>query len=202
MRALGREKFSTISLVWADGGYGGRLVTWAKRVLGLVVTVVKRNDDLGGFVVPPRRWVVERTFAWLSRYRRLVRIYERKSGQHKAMIWWATVHQMTRRLTRELAGRPLSSRWSNPPPLPDLVQSRPVRQGPGTPGRSALAGLERERAGRHPRDRERQQLPRSTVPMVPPGLHQRDRATPRSSGRAEYRRAVKSRLTRSAGRRA
>jgi transposase len=125
--ALLREKFSTITLVWADGGYADRLVTWAGQVLGLAVTIVKRTYDISGFVVLPRRWVVERTFAWLTRYRRLVRIYERKPEHHEAMIWWATVHQMTRRLTRELAGRPPPSRWSDPPPLPDL--SSPDRRG-------------------------------------------------------------------------
>ncbi|QKG24278.1 hypothetical protein ACTIVE_5921 [Actinomadura verrucosospora] len=125
--ALLREKFSTIALVWADGGYAGRLVTWAKQVLGLAVTIVKRNDDIRGFVVLPRRWVAERTFAWLTRYRRLVRIYERKPEHHEAMIWWATVHQMTRRLTRELAGQPPAGRWADPPPLPEL--SSPDRRG-------------------------------------------------------------------------
>ena len=121
--ALLRERFSTIGLVWADGGYAGRLVTWARQVLGLAVTIVKRSDDLRGFVVLPRRWVVERTFAWLARYRRLVRIYERKPEHHEALIWWATVHQMTRRLTRELAGLPPPGRWSDPPPLPVLSSS-------------------------------------------------------------------------------
>ncbi|UBU18761.1 IS5 family transposase [Nonomuraea gerenzanensis] len=125
--ALLREKFSTIGLVWADGGYAGRLQVWARQVLGLAVTIVKRSDDLRGFVVLPRRWVVERTFAWLVRYRRLARIYERKPAHHEAMIWWATVHQMTRRLTRELAGLPSPSRWSGPPPLP--VLSSPDRRG-------------------------------------------------------------------------
>jgi transposase len=124
--ALLREKFSTIALVWADGGYAGRLVTWAKQVLGLAVTIVKRNDDIRGFVLLPRRWVVERTFAWLARYRRLVRIYERKPEHHEAMIWWATVHQMTRRLTRELAGQPPYGRWGDPP-LPALTS--PDRRG-------------------------------------------------------------------------
>lgn len=122
-----REKFSTITLVWADGGYAGRLVIWAKQVLGLAVTIVKRSDDTRGFVVLPRRWVVERTFGWLSRYRRLVRIYERKPEHHEALIWWATVHQMTRRLTRELAGQPPYGRWSDPPPLPELTS--PDRRG-------------------------------------------------------------------------
>jgi transposase len=95
-----REKFSTISLVWADGGYAGRLVVWANSVLALTVSIVKRSHDTRGFVVLPRRWVVERSFAWLTRYRRLVRVYERDPGHHEAMIWWATVHHMTRRLTR------------------------------------------------------------------------------------------------------
>ncbi|MEU8151958.1 transposase [Nonomuraea sp. NPDC048901] len=122
-----REKFSTIALVWADGGYAGRLLAWARDVLHLTVTIVKRSDDLRGFVVLPRRWVAERTFAWLTRCRRLVRIYERKPEHHEAMIWWATVHQMTRRLTRELAGQPPHGRWSEPPPLPEL--SSPDRRG-------------------------------------------------------------------------
>ncbi|WP_431934143.1 transposase [Nonomuraea jabiensis] len=125
--ALLRDKFSTVRLVWADGGYAGRLQVWARQVLGLAVTIVKRGDDLHGFVVLPRRWVVERTFAWLVRYRRLVRIHEREPEHHEAMIWWATVHQMTRRLTRELAGLPPSSRWSDPAPLP--VLSSPDRRG-------------------------------------------------------------------------
>ena len=60
--ALLRERFSTITLVWADGGYAGRLVAWAAAVLALTVTVVKRSDKLSGFVVLPRRWVVERSF--------------------------------------------------------------------------------------------------------------------------------------------
>jgi transposase len=60
--ALLRERFSTITLVWADGGYAGRLVAWAAAVLAVTVTVVKRSDNLRGFVVLPRRWVVERSF--------------------------------------------------------------------------------------------------------------------------------------------
>jgi transposase len=73
--ALLRERFSTISLVWADGGYAGRLVSWARQVLALTLTIVKRSEDTTGFIVLPRRWVVERTFGWLLRYRRLVRDY-------------------------------------------------------------------------------------------------------------------------------
>jgi transposase len=64
-----RGRFSTVSLVWADGGYAGRLVIWARKVLALTVEVVKRTDDVKGFAVLPRRWVVERT---LCAARRLV----------------------------------------------------------------------------------------------------------------------------------
>jgi transposase len=90
-----RERFSTISLVWADGGYAGRLLSWAHTVLALTVTIVKRSDDTTGFVVLPRRWVVERTFGWLLRYRRLVRDYERVPQHHEAMVLWAAVTIMT-----------------------------------------------------------------------------------------------------------
>jgi transposase len=112
--ALLREHFSTITLVWADGGYAGRLVAWARAVLRLTITIVKRSDDTKGFVVLPRRWVVERTFGWLVRHRRLVRDYERRPEHHEAMVWWATVTIMTRRLTRELSGNPPQPRWGQP----------------------------------------------------------------------------------------
>ncbi|MER8062595.1 MULTISPECIES: transposase [unclassified Streptomyces] len=56
-----RARFRKITLVWADGGYTGRLVTWAKEKLQLTLEIVKRSDGMSGFVVLPRRWVVERT---------------------------------------------------------------------------------------------------------------------------------------------
>lgn len=109
-----RERFSTISLVWADGGYAGRLVTWASQVLALTLSIVKRSDDTTGFVVLPRRWVVERTFGWLLRYRRLVRDYERRPEHHEAMVLWATVTIMTRQLARTTSGAPPHPRWGRP----------------------------------------------------------------------------------------
>jgi transposase len=112
--ALLRERFSTITLVWADGGYAGRLVSWAYQVLALTVTIVKRSDDTTGFVVLPRRWVVERTFGWLLRHRRLVRDYERRPEHHEAMVLWATVAIMTRQLARTTAGAPPHPRWGRP----------------------------------------------------------------------------------------
>jgi transposase len=112
--ALLRERFSTITLVWADGGYAGRLVSWAYQVLALTVTIVKRSEDTTGFVVLPRRWVVERTFGWLLRHRRLVRDYERRPEHHEAMVLWATVAIMTRQLARKTAGAPPDPRWGRP----------------------------------------------------------------------------------------
>lgn len=123
--ALLRERFSTITLVWADGGYAGRLIRWAKSALHLTVTVIKRSDDTTGFVVLPRRWVVERTFGWLLRHRRLVRDYERRPEHHEAMVLWATVSIMTRQLTRDLAGEPAPARWGRPreSPSPPAAQA-------------------------------------------------------------------------------
>lgn len=91
-------RFSTIGLVWADGGYAGRLLIWARQVLALRVTVVKRSDEQTGFAVLPRRWVVERTFAWISKHRRCVRDYETLPEQHEAMIYIAMIMTMSRRL--------------------------------------------------------------------------------------------------------
>ncbi|MFI5775477.1 IS5 family transposase [Streptomyces sp. NPDC051658] len=93
-----RERFPTITKLWADGGYTGTLITWALAVLHLVVTVIKRSDDTSGFVVLPRRWVVERTFGWLMRSRRLARDYERRPDSSEAMILWSMTMLMTRRL--------------------------------------------------------------------------------------------------------
>jgi transposase len=101
-RLLGalRARFATITLVWADGGYAGRLVTWALQVLALTVQVVKRSDDAKGFVVLPRRWVVERTFGWITKHRRCVRDYETLPQHHEAMVHLAMIRTMTRRLAR------------------------------------------------------------------------------------------------------
>jgi transposase len=122
--ALLRERFSTITLVWADGGYAGRLVNWATQELALTITIVKRSEDTTGFAVLPRRWVVERTFGWLMRYRRLVRDYERRPEHHEAMVLWATVTIMTRQLARTTTGAPPHPRWGSPRP----VASAPEQQ--------------------------------------------------------------------------
>jgi transposase len=101
--ALLRERFSTISLVWADGGYAGRLVVWAAKTLRLAIAVVKRTEDMTGFVVLPRRWVVERSFAWISKHRRCIRDYETLPACHEAMVYLAMIAIMSRRLARVAA---------------------------------------------------------------------------------------------------
>jgi transposase len=95
-----RARFHTVSLIWADGGYAGRLLTWARQVLSLTVQVVKRTEDTTGFVVLPRGWVVERTFAWINKHRRCVRDYETLPTHHEAMVHLAMIKVMSRRLAR------------------------------------------------------------------------------------------------------
>jgi transposase len=89
-----------IALVWADSAYAGALVAWAMAQLRLTLEIVRRSDDMTGFVVLPRRWVVERTLAWITRRRRCVRDYERRHDSHEAMVRWAMTLVMTRRLAR------------------------------------------------------------------------------------------------------
>ena len=95
-----RSRFRRIRLVWADGGYAGKLVAWARHTLRMTVQIVKRTDKLAGFYVLPRRWVVERTFSWITRYRRTVRDYERLPLHHETMIYWSMITIMGRRLAR------------------------------------------------------------------------------------------------------
>ncbi len=95
-----RESFSAVALVWADTGYAGRLVTFAARVLAFTVHIVKRADDQAGFRLLHRRWVVERTLAWISKYRRCVRDYERRIDTSEAMVHTAMIMTMSRRLAR------------------------------------------------------------------------------------------------------
>ena len=68
--------YHRLKKIWADGGYSGKDFAKAARQLGREIEIVKRNDDVKGFEVLPKRWIVERTFAWLGRYRRLSKDYE------------------------------------------------------------------------------------------------------------------------------
>ena len=92
--------FTWLRILWVDGGYTGE--TFAQWVKGLrpklAVVVVKRSDDTAGFKVLPRRWVVERTFGWLMRQRRLVRDYETTVTSAEAWIYIAMIRIQIRRL--------------------------------------------------------------------------------------------------------
>lgn len=92
--------FSRLQLIWADGGYSGALVEWLKRMCGWTLEIVKRTDDMMGFQVLPRRWVVERTFGWLNRWRRLSKDYEVLPQTSEALIYATMALIMTRRLAR------------------------------------------------------------------------------------------------------
>ena len=98
-----RKAFPSVRLAWADGGYAGKLVTWAAGKLKpkLKLEIVRRPDDLHTFQVLPRRWVVERTLSWITRHRRTVRDYERLPAHHETYIYWAMIIVMTRRLARQ-----------------------------------------------------------------------------------------------------
>ncbi|WP_406436868.1 transposase [Streptomyces sp. NBC_01613] len=89
-----------LALIWADGGYTGSLVEYCLATLAPVVAIVKRSDDQKGFVVVPKRWIVERLFAHLMRTRRLVRDFERRTTSAEAMVYWSMILLMTRRLAR------------------------------------------------------------------------------------------------------
>ncbi len=101
----------TLQIMWADSGYdGGPVAAFVKAAAAITLEVVKRTSP-HSFQVVRRRWVIERTFGWLMRWRRLARDYERRTQHHEAMVWWATVFIMTRRLARYENGQPPMQRW-------------------------------------------------------------------------------------------
>lgn len=94
-----------IELVWADGGYSGKLVEWVETNQGWKLEIVKRTDDVKGFKLLPHRWVVERTLSWISNCRRLSKDYEYHTGTSEALIHLA----MTRLMLRRLNGKTLTA---------------------------------------------------------------------------------------------
>jgi transposase len=97
-RKAGRHR---LALTWADKAYDGDWRHWAQRTLGITVEVVLQpRDQEPGFHVLPRRWVVERTHAWITRRRRCARDYERLPETHAAMVTIAATIQMTRRIAK------------------------------------------------------------------------------------------------------
>ena len=97
------HSFGWIKLIWADAGYAGKLVQWVaklKRHCWIKLEIVRRCDDVKGFKVLPRRWIVKRTFGWLSKFRRLSKDYETSVESSEAFIYIAMSRIMVRRLTR------------------------------------------------------------------------------------------------------
>ena len=92
------KNFPRLELIWADGGYCGKLVGWVKDFFGWTLEIVKRRDNLKGFKILPKRWIVERTFAWLNFSRRLSKDYEHNHRSSETMIYIAMIHLMTKRL--------------------------------------------------------------------------------------------------------
>ena len=101
-----KDHLSRLKLIWADGSYAGQLVDWVKSTYGWILEIVKRTDDVKGFQVLPRRWVIERTFAWLGKYRRLSRDYELLPETSGAWIYSAMIHIMARRLAHAQTAGP------------------------------------------------------------------------------------------------
>lgn len=87
-----------LQIVWADGGYEGALWVWIYTWFKIVLAIVKRAADQTGFVVLPTRWIVERTFAWLGRYRRLSKDYEHCPKSSEGMVYAAAIHLLLKRL--------------------------------------------------------------------------------------------------------
>jgi putative transposase len=90
-----------LKTLWADGAYAGSFESWVKEFAGWVVEIVKRSDKAEGFEILPHRWIVERTFAWLSRYRRLSKDYEFYPQTTENFIYLAMINLMLHRLAPE-----------------------------------------------------------------------------------------------------
>jgi transposase len=112
VRVLDRAKTAMPSLVhiWADAAYSRRVQDFATRALRIAVQVVAKLVGQAGFVPLPRRWVVERTHAWITGHRRMARDYERLPTHSEAMIKWAMIGLMARRLAPAPGRRPWQPR--------------------------------------------------------------------------------------------
>jgi putative transposase len=88
-----RAVLETIEKIYADGGYAGSLVEWVQKTFDITLEIVKRSD-LARFVVLPKRWIIERTNAWVSKARRLAKEYERKARNQESMIYVRMIQLM------------------------------------------------------------------------------------------------------------
>ena len=96
--ALYQALYPLLELIGADGSYAGELAADIQARYGITLVIVSQLADQTGFAVLPRRWVVERTFAWLTQSRRLVRDYERDPASSEAWVWIAAIHRTVKYL--------------------------------------------------------------------------------------------------------
>ena len=96
-----KEKCPRLKLIWADGDYAGQLIEWVKQFCGWLLEIVKRKGNPHEFQVLPRRWVVERTFGWIGRYRRHSKDYEYLTESSETMILISMIQLMAHRMTRK-----------------------------------------------------------------------------------------------------
>jgi putative transposase len=111
--ALYAARYPDLVLLWGDSHYGGDLCAETEAAFGIAIVVVSKAAEQAGFVVQPRRWVVERSLAWLTRCRRLARDYERDPVYSEAWIYLAETHRLLRHLAPDTS-------------LPVLYQRREV----------------------------------------------------------------------------
>ncbi len=95
-----KDHFEKLELIWADGGYAGKLIDYVDSLYSWILQIVKRTDKQKGFHVLPKRWIVERTFGWFNNYRRLSKDYEYDPDTSENMIYIAMSNLMVRRLAR------------------------------------------------------------------------------------------------------
>ncbi|PWU70600.1 IS5 family transposase [Ochrobactrum sp. POC9] len=95
------QNHPTVRKLFADGGYAGeKLTTAVAHIEALAIEIVKRSDKVKGFIILPRRWIVERTFAWLNRCRRLAKDWEASIASAEAWMFIASIRRMTRRIAK------------------------------------------------------------------------------------------------------
>ena len=97
LKRLASRGWKRLQVIWADRSYEATPVLWARLLGGWLLSVVHHNSK-DGFVKLPKRWVVERTFAWLGRYRRLSKDYEYHTRNSETMIYLAMINLMVHRL--------------------------------------------------------------------------------------------------------
>ena len=100
LKGIGKWFFK-LKVIFADDAYAGKLVEWAERQYPWTLQIVRKIPGIKTFVVLPKRWIVERTFGWLNKYRRLSKDYELTPKHSESMIYLAMIHLMLRRLGKK-----------------------------------------------------------------------------------------------------